>query len=112
MSLECKYNKLQFGIRISSIEAGKSYASQHRSVSTTKLTAKNPFRSDPFLKNKGILQSVFSVSIGVCAAFLSRRASRNCSKGLEETLLDGVANESAIVPFCSCDRLTLNKLVL
>ena len=39
------------------------------------------------------------VSIGVCAAFPSRRASRNSSKSLKETLLDVVANESAIVNF-------------
>ena len=34
-------------------------------------------------------------------------------KALEETLLDGVMNKSAIVffvfPFCSCDRLTGSK---
>ena len=39
----------------------------------------------------------FPVSIGVCAAFLSRRASRNGSEDLEEMLLDGVATEPAIV---------------
>ena len=39
----------------------------------------------------------FPVSIGVCTCFLSRRAFRNCIKVLEETLLDGVANVSAIV---------------
>ena len=35
--------------------------------------------------------------IGVRAAIFSRRASRNCSKGLEETLIDGNKTESAIV---------------
>ena len=35
----------------------------------------------------------FPVSIGVCADFLNRRASRYGSKGLEEMLLDRVANE-------------------
>ena len=46
-----------------------------------------------------------------CLCSLS--ASGNSSKNLEETLLDGVANESAIVhfpPFCSCDLRTGNKL--
>ncbi len=53
-----------------------------------------------------------NISIGVRAASPSRRASRNCSKGLEEMLLDGVANVSAIVDFfppflfCSHDHLT------
>ena len=46
-------------------------------------------------------QECFPQSIGVCAAFHSRRAYRNSSKGLEEALLDGVANESAIVDFSS-----------
>ena len=32
-------------------------------------------------------QKSFPVSIGICAAFLSRRASKNCRKGLEETIL-------------------------
>ena len=41
----------------------------------------------------------FPVSIDVCAAFPCRRASRNCSNGVEEMLLDGVANVSAIVDF-------------
>ena len=43
----------------------------------------------------------FPESIGVCATFPSRRASRNCSEGLEETLRDGDANESAIVKLFS-----------
>ena len=38
----------------------------------------------------------FPVSIGVCAAFPSRRACRNCCEGLEEMLLGGVLYESAI----------------
>ena len=49
----------------------------------------------------------FQVNISVSAAFLSKRASRKCSEDLEETHLDGVANESAIVigflHFCSRD---------
>ena len=44
ISLECKYNKLQFGIRISSIEVTKQiYAFLRRSMSTTKLIAKKFF---------------------------------------------------------------------
>ena len=42
-----------------------------------------------------------------------RRVARNCSKGLEDMLLDGVTNEPAIVdfffPFCSRDCLTRNN---
>ena len=49
---------------------------------------------------------MFPVSISVCPSFLSRRASRNCSKGLEETFLDRVVNESAIVDFCLRNHLT------
>ena len=52
-------------------------------------------------------QKSFPVSIGVSPAFLSRRASRNWSKGLEETLPDWVVNVPAIVDFfpffSSCD---------
>ena len=62
MSLECKY-KLQFGLRICSIEVGKQAI--HRQValkSTTKFTSK-----------KSILERhSFPLSIGVCSAFLSR----------------------------------------
>ena len=54
LSLECKYNKLQLGVRISSIEVGK----QKLRMSTTKLAKGNPSWSDSSLKNKGI-QSVF-----------------------------------------------------
>ena len=60
--------------------------------------------------------SVFSSNIGVCASFPSRKAYRNSSKALEETLLDTrVANESAIVdcfPFCLRNRLAGNKLFI
>ena len=43
----------------------------------------NP-RRESFLKSKGIQCS--SVGNGRCSAILSRRASRNCTKGLGETL--------------------------
>ena len=59
---------------------------------------------DLFLKQRD--SNHFPVNIGVCAAFPSRRASRNSSIGLEEMLLDGVAIESAIadfVHFCLLD---------
>ena len=42
----------------------------------------------------------FPESLAVCAASLNRSASRNFSKGLEETILDGVTHESAIVVLC------------
>ena len=54
----------------------------------------------------------FQESSGISTAFPSRRAHRNRGKSLEETLLDGVANESAIVDFCSHDRLTGSKVFI
>ena len=61
ISLECKYNMLQFGIRISSIETSK----QKLHISTAlnqclqqNLQQRNPSSSDYFLKNKEI-PSVF-----------------------------------------------------
>ena len=53
-----------------------------------------------YLKS-GKNSDLFQVSIRVCAAFLSRRAFRNCHEGLEGMLLDRVGNESAIVDFFS-----------
>ena len=72
ISLECKYNMLQ--------------------------TAKKSIQERLLSQELRDSQS-FSVSICVCAAILGRRASRNFSKGLEKTLLDGVVNGSAIVDF-------------
>ena len=58
-----------------------------------KLTAKKSILGAiPFLREKRI-------SIGVCSAFFSRKASRNCCEGSDETLLDRVAYKSAIVDF-------------
>ena len=37
------------------------------------------------------------VRVGVCAAFFSRRASRNGRKGRKVTFFDDVENESAII---------------
>ena len=51
------------------------------------------------LSSKRMDSECFPVSIVVCAAFLSRRASMNCSKDLKEMLLVGVLNMSAIVDF-------------
>ena len=71
----------------------KSYTSLHHGKSITKFTKGNPSRSATFLQREGI-QNVFQ-------AFLSRRASRNCSKILEEMLLDGAVSKSAIADFFS-----------
>ncbi len=67
-------------------------------MSTIKLTEGNSPGVPPFFK----IPEHFPVNIIV---FVGRRAPRNCSKSLEETLLDEVATVSAI-PFCSRDRLT------
>ena len=108
ISLEWKYNKLQFGIRISSIEARK----QKIHISTALYVNNKTYNKEihpgatPFSRVKGF--SV-SVSFGFCLVFLSRTASRKCRDGLEETLLDGVLYESAIVEFfhlCFSDHQT------
>ena len=80
ISLECKYNKLQFGIRISSIDVSKQML--RISISTTKYAARNPSMGDSFLMSKMI-----SDSICICPAFLSRRASRKCRESLDVLLL-------------------------
>ena len=95
LSLECKYNELQFGIRIGSIEVGK----QKLHISIMPCLQQNLQKEihpgvTPFSREKG--SECFPVSIGVCAAFPSRGASRNSSKGVEETLIDRVASESAL----------------
>ena len=49
ISLECKYNKLQFGIRISSIEVSKQKRHISKALmSTTKLTAKKSIQERQF----------------------------------------------------------------
>ena len=75
---------------ISIQEANKSYTSLHYSMSTTKHTERNPFFKE---KTESLPGTV------ICGSFFSRRASRNCNKGLEEIRLDGVANVAATVDF-------------
>ena len=128
--LERKCNKLQFGIRISSIEVSKQklHISNH-AMSTTIITERNPSWSTTILLREET-QEYFPLIIGIGAALLSRRASRNCRKrcliiGIGAAFLssfqklrevafsDGVANVSAIVdffPFWSHDHLTGSKL--
>ena len=55
IALECKYNKLQFGIRIGSIEASKQRLRVSTScLSTTNLIEGNTSKSASFLKSEGI----------------------------------------------------------
>ena len=106
---------LLFDMRISSIEASKCKP-LHRSMSTTKLTAKKSIQ-ERLLSQERWDSECLPVSIGVClAAFLSRKDS---IKGLEATLIGGVVNESAIVisppppplpPSRSYDRLTRSEV--
>ena len=77
---------------------------------TTIVTDGNPSWSDSFLKSEGI-QSVFcNALVSVQPSSAEELTETAVSEGLEETLLDRVSNESAIVvvvfSFCSCDRLT------
>ena len=59
----------------------------------------------PFSREKGF--RIFPVYQCVC---FFRRASRYCIKGLEESLLDGVVNESGYFFFGSYDCLTRSNL--
>ena len=103
ISLECKYNKMQFGLRICSTDVSK----QKLHISTSPM-------SKTYSKELLFSESTPPVSIDDCAAVPSRRASRNCSRGLEETLFDRVVNESAIVEFSrfSHDHLTGSEVFL
>ena len=60
ISLKCKYNMLQFGLSISSIEASKQKL--RISMSIPKLVEGNPSRSDYLLKSEGI-RSVFQKAL-------------------------------------------------
>ena len=54
ISLECKYNKLQFGVRVSSIEVSKQKRSSlHRAMSTTKFREGNHPGATPFTSEAG-----------------------------------------------------------
>ena len=64
-------------------------------MSTTNHSVKKSIPGGLFLKSDGI-QNVSSKYWSS-----ARRVSRNCSKGLAETLLDGVANKSDNVDFFS-----------
>ena len=88
ISLESKYNKLQSGNRISFIEFSKQKL--HISASChvyNKMYRGKSIQERLFSQEQGDSEC-FPICIGVCAALPSRRASRNSSKGLEETLLD------------------------
>ena len=107
ISLEPKYNKLQFVLESAPLrQANKSYMSLHRAMSTTILQKEIHPGAISFSRAKGF--TMFSNKhFDVSAVFPSRRVSRNSSKGLEEMLLDRVATESAIViffPFGMRDR--------
>ena len=92
--LECKYDKLQFCIRISSSEASK----QKLYISTLYHVYNKTYR-------RKILKCLLSQMKGfrVCKHWslcsLSRRASTNSCNVLEAPLLDRVGNESIIVDF-------------
>ena len=78
--LECKYDKLQFGVRISSIEVSKQklHSLRHSMSTTTTTTKEIPRESiQEWLFSQERRNSVcFLLSISVYAAYLNRRASR------------------------------------
>ena len=115
ISLECKYNELQFGISISSIEVRKQNLCISTSCHVYNKTYRRKSIQEQLLSQAQRVQSVFHSTL-VSVQPSPARAYRNSSKGLEETLLGGVAYESAIVvvvvPFCSCDHLTRSKVFI
>ena len=52
-----QYNKLQLGVRISSIEVNKSYASLWLAMSSKKLQQRNPSMGDSFLRKDSVFSS-------------------------------------------------------
>ena len=101
--LEFKYNKLQFGIRISSIEVRK----QKPCIATSLYVCNKTYSIEihpgaiPFSRPKGF--EYFSVCIGVCMHWClyclpQQKSFRNGSEVLEETLLD---KSCELVSHCS-----------
>ena len=98
ISLECKYNKLQFGVVISSTE-----------VSTQKPhTATSCHVYNKTYKRKSIMEhlhsskrrdSMFPCKHWCLCSFPQQKSIQNCSKSLEAMILDRVTNMSAIVDF-------------
>ena len=114
MSLECKYNKLQFGMSISCIEVNKQkLLISTCATSTTKLTEANHPRATPFLKERRDPES-FPYRISVCAAFSSRGVSNNSVTAWKRCFLTELRTSLPLLifllPFFSCDRITRSKL--
>ena len=81
ISLEYKYKKLQFDIRISSIEASQqTLRISNRVMSTTRLTAK---KSERLLSQERLDTVYFPESIGVSVTIPSLRVTRYISRGIE-----------------------------
>ena len=93
MSLECNYYKLQFK---NWLDCGVlTYVNMHLYICNKTYSKKTIQEWLLSLERKD--SELFPVSIGVCPAFLSRRASMNCCEGLEAMLLGGVVKKLAIV---------------
>ena len=102
-------------MRISSIKVSTQKLHISTSCHVCNKTYRRKSIMECLLSSKRRDSECFPVSNGVCAAFLSRRASRNCRKGLEEMLLDRVENKSSIFdfpPFCLCNSLTGSEVLL
>ena len=107
ISLECKYNWLQFGISISSIEVSKQKLHISKlCMSTAKRTEGNPFRSNFFPKNEGIY-SVFRKELASVQPSSAEELTELEVKGLEETLLDVLRTNQPLLIFSLFAHVTV-----
>ena len=92
ISVERKYNKLQFGIRNSSIDVSKQKLCLSTSCHIYNKTCRRKSIMECLLSQERRDSECFSISIGVCAASLSR-VSIN-SKSIMESLLSQERRDS------------------
>ena len=115
ITLECKYNKLQFGLRISSIEVSK----QKLHISTqwqvcNKTPEGNPSRSNSFLKINWI-QSVFQKALVSVQPYSAEEIPRTALKAWKRRFLTELPTSLPLLiffPFCLHDRQTGCKFLL
>ena len=101
--------QIQFCERISSIIVSKQ---SHISCHIYNKTFRWKYIIDRLLSSKRRNSECFPVSIGVYASFLNRRASRNCSEGLVDTLLAELQTHQILLIsplFFLHDHLTSSK---
>ena len=110
VSLECKYDKLQFGLRMSSIEVSKILL-----PTLCHICNKTLFIQERLLSLEWRDSKCFPESIGVYTASPSRRASTNSSKAWKWYFLTEMQTSQPLLIFfllCLCDCLTRRKVLL